>query len=297
MSRCETEGDGTERFPDDAPEDLDDLVSVQDEHEFERLSRDVEGEPYGGATWRSDDEEVCVMNYAACGYWAVEASAREYDDERGWWVTYRKSNGAVDGLDREEAFRLADAYMSGEIGLTEDQGARYAFVGCGAKKREPQLEPGKLVPRTWPAEDLYTSTFFRKKWEYAGLFDDRAILSAEHGILYPSDDVEPYDTTIEDLDESELAALADEVRAEIEEWNHHEEDLQEVAVLAGKRYIEPLRERGAFDVGPEVTFPLQEHDLGGIGEQMGWLTDQVETAAVTDGGCCVEPDIDQEGSR
>lgn len=287
---------GTERFPEDAPEDLDGLVSVQyDEHEFERLHRDVEKEPYGGATWRSDDEEVKVMNYAACGYWAVEASRREFDEERDCWVTYGKSNGAVDGLDREEAFRLADVYMSGEVELTAEQGARYALVGCGAKKREPQLEPGKLVPRTWPAEDLYTSTFFRKKWEYAGLFDDRAILSAEHGTLYPGDEVEPYDTTIEDLGESELAALADEVRAEIEEWDHHEENLQEVAVLAGKRYIEPLRERGAFDVEPEVTFPLQEHDLGGIGEQMGWLTDQVETTAATDGGRCVQAGTDRSG--
>jgi len=112
----------TERFPEDAPEDFGNLVSREyDEHEFHRLHRNVSEESIGGATWRSDDEEVKVMNYAACGYWAVEASRIEYDEEDGHPVIYANSNGAVDGLAREEAFRLADDKMNGEADLANNE--------------------------------------------------------------------------------------------------------------------------------------------------------------------------------
>jgi len=120
MSR-EQSIDETERFPEDAPEDFANLVSREyDEHEFHRLHRNVAGKPIGGATWRSDDEEVKVMNYAAWGYWAVEASRIEHDEDNGHAVIYANSNGAVDGLAREEAFRLADSSMTGEAELANN---------------------------------------------------------------------------------------------------------------------------------------------------------------------------------
>lgn len=75
----------------------------------------------------------------------------------------------------------------------------------------------------------------------------------------------------------------------------------------GKGYVEPLRERGAFDglgnirdghhgIQVEPTFLFEEIDAGGIGEQMAWMSDamsQVEerraeteqsTLVQTDGG-------------
>lgn len=45
-------------------------------------------------------------------------------------------------------------------------------------------------------------------------------------------------------------------------------------------YLEPFQYRDVFSAGiePRGEFPLQEHDLGGIGEQMSWLTEQAAQA-------------------
>jgi hypothetical protein len=71
-------------------------------------------------------------------------------------------------------------------------------------------------------------------------------------------------------------------------WEH---PANELLVLAGQDYVEPLRERGVFEYGiarmtadpnEGFTFPLdvrylfEEIDAGGIGEQMGWLSEAVE---------------------
>jgi len=61
------------------------------------------------------------MNYTACGYWAVEAFRIEYDEENGHPVIYANSNGAVDRLTREEAFRLADDKMNDEAELANNE--------------------------------------------------------------------------------------------------------------------------------------------------------------------------------
>jgi hypothetical protein len=135
--------DGSGRFPDDAPEDLAELTStVYVEHVFHHLHRSAAEEPVGGVTWRSDDEEVKVMNYAASGYWAVEASRREFDEDRDCWVTHGKSNGDVKGLDRREAYQLADEYMAGERELGESE-----------DRRERQQTFGELVTDGGQVED------------------------------------------------------------------------------------------------------------------------------------------------
>jgi len=160
------------------------------------------------------------------------------------------------------------------------------------------------------------------------------ILSAKHGLIPPGEQIAPYETSISDLAESELNDLAKHVYGELSEWIHWDRKPDEIHVLAGKRYIEPLQERGAFDVDtvgrdsvewqdtqtgvftrfstiprwksprthvrqyePAVRFPLQEADLGGIGEQMSWLNEQSTPVAVTDGGHCVEPSASRDGSE
>jgi len=62
-------------------------------------------------------------------------------------------------------------------------------------------------------------------------------------------------------------------------------------VLAGQDYIEPLRERGVFEYGisrmagnvndvhelpVNVRFLFEEIDAGGIGEQMGWMSEAID---------------------
>jgi len=156
-------------------------------------------------------------------------------------------------------------------------GKTLVIVGCGAAKQDSPA----------PARDLYTSTYFQKKREYAEVVGDEwAILSAEHGLVIPDEELEPYETSIDDLGDEELDQLAHEVGMDLIDWVHWEltqysqSEVDRIVVLAGKRYIEPLRSRETFHAGieEEVVFPLQQNDLGGIGEQMGWLKERVEAA-------------------
>lgn len=156
---------------------------------------------------------------------------------------------------------------------------RFVIVGCGAAKQPRELVPGKLRVKRYPLRELYTSTYFQKKREYAETFGDQwAVLSALHGLRHPDEEFEPYDVSIDDLDEAGLDDLAHRVGSVLIEWTHWETaPVEEVVVLAGKKYLDPLRERDAFSAGIEsrVTFPLQQNDLGGIGEQMAWLDERV----------------------
>jgi len=189
-------------------------------------------------------------------------------------------------------------------------GMKYVIVGCGSAKRDRELVPGKLRVKRYPAKDLYTSTYFKKKREYAETVGDQwMILSALHGLIPPGEKIKPYNVSIDDLDDDRLDNLAHRVGMTLIEWVSWEQQknnvVEEIVVLAGRKYVEPLREREAFDAGiePRVTFPLQQNDLGGIGEQMGWLNGRVkaenheQTALVADGGACnnhcVEPGTDQ----
>lgn len=121
--------------------------------------------------------------------------------------------------DRTRLSDLSDIYEQGT----------FVLIGCGAAKRDP-TDPADLRQATigpdeegtfrggsfgetgpaWRAEDLYTSTYFRVKREFAETvtqwlprpYDNGApwaILSAEHHILQPFEPVAPYNTTIDDL--------------------------------------------------------------------------------------------------
>jgi hypothetical protein len=164
-------------------------------------------------------------------------------------------------------------------GQVEDGTERFVIVGCGSAKQPRELEPGKLRVKRYPLRDLYTSTYFQKKREYAETFADQwCILSALHGLRDPSERFEPYDVSIDDLSDDQLDGLAHRIGMVLIEWIEWETTpVEEIVVLAGKKYLDPLRERDTFSAGIEalVTFPLQ-NDLGGIGEQMAWLKERVE---------------------
>ncbi|MFC6785426.1 DUF6884 domain-containing protein [Halobaculum halobium] len=148
---------------------------------------------------------------------------------------------------------------------------KYVLVGCGAAKRDERSA----------ARDLYTSTYFAKKREYAETVGDEwAILSAEHGLVKPDAELDPYETHIDDLDGDALDELAHRVGMELIEWLGVTEPGDEIVVLAGRSYVDPLRDRETFHagIGPSVAFPFEQLDLAGIGEQMSWLDDRVAAA-------------------
>lgn len=83
--------------------------------------------------------------------------------------------------------------------------------GCSKSKNEP----GKPVP----ALDLYSGYFFKiiKKAKREGDFNEKidlCILSAEHGIIDPTDEISWYDRR---MDQNRAAELASDVKAELVE--------------------------------------------------------------------------------
>ena len=171
----------------------------------------------------------------------------------------------------------------------------FVLVGCGAAKAdEPQ-----------PAKDLYTSNYFALKRRFAEAATAWAgehqsstwmVLSAEHGIIPPELEYEPYDTTVDDLDGEELDQWAKFVRSALTSWlnwpfgdgDPRDSPCGRLIVLAGESYIQPLDERDVWQGnvgGPSAyrsrpglpcvpEFPFREGDFGGIGEQMAWLKER-----------------------
>lgn len=153
--------------------------------------------------------------------------------------------------------------MTGSDG--QNAGVGHALVGCGASKRSEACE----------AREMYTSTYFRKKREFAeSLGGHWWILSAEHGAIRPRTEIEPYETHIDDVDADSWARrvyLA--LRADDCKWLGGDETLY---VLAGQKYIDPIR--GVLDdlaeLGVSIEYPFAE--TSGIGEQLATLNEMTE---------------------
>ncbi|ESP86837.1 DUF6884 domain-containing protein [Candidatus Halobonum tyrrellensis] len=142
-----------------------------------------------------------------------------------------------------------------------------ALVGCGSQKRD--LEDEQVVR----IDQLYTSTYFQLKREYAqACCDDYYILSAKFGLVPPAALVaESYDLTVHDLDDDALAAWVARIDNRLTSISAD----ATLVVLAGQAYIDPLRDT-LNDAPPDVFYPFA--DTEGIGEQMGWLSREIETA-------------------
>ena len=163
-------------------------------------------------------------------------------------------------------------------------GSTRVYVGCGAKKQDSEAY----------AYNLYTSSYFQKKREYAELVGDSwSVLSALYGSLWPKSIIPPYDVTIDDYP-LDVEAVENARYATLDEWaedvlagleqaatNHAEREnwdpLDREIMLAGQAYLAPLRDgldALAEEYGFEVVYPFG--DTSGIGEQIGWLTEQIE---------------------
>lgn len=235
------------------------------------------------------------------------------------------------------------------------QAGPLVLIGCGKAKRHPNddhdvkkavIGPNDSVQDSpyadespaWAARDLYTSAYFGKKRNFAETVtewaSDRltpawAILSAEHGIIFPDEIVSRYNTTVDDLgtdpenpeDRVSIDNIANQPRrpdgkvvaTEMDMWAHDvattlsswvksfqpldmadpqsRQGATNLLVLAGQRYLDPLRERGTFTYGSsriyrvsdsksglpiQTRFLFEEIDAGGNGEQMRWLDNAVQ---------------------
>jgi len=151
---------------------------------------------------------------------------------------------------------------------------RLALIGCTKQKRDEAA----------PAGDIYDeSSYFRKRRKYADLYcDDFVVISAKHHVLQPDDEIEPYDLSLSAPASDENGMTADEKR----EWGEETkeqleamdwEDIDEVVVLLGQSYLKWIRD-GFEEVPAMFVYPFAQHN--GIGEQLGWLTDQINNADV-----------------
>jgi hypothetical protein len=154
--------------------------------------------------------------------------------------------------------------------------------------------------------------------------DPWAVLSAEHAVVPCTRNLKYYDTSIDDIGDdpnepddrvknsygrrrpdgqeivTEMDAWSADVASSLCRWvasfrerraEPWENDAQELIVLAGQDYIQPLRDRGVFEYGISrmagnpnegYTFPLkprylfEEIPAGGNGDQMGWMSSAIE---------------------
>lgn len=145
---------------------------------------------------------------------------------------------------------------------------KMALIGCGAAKN-----PGKL-----PAKDKYSSNYFGLKWDYGDVVcDEQRIVSANYGLLEPTDMIHDYDLTIDDLDDQQRSEWIDDVNTAILGAVRNN-DIDEVHVLLGSDYrdalsftFEKLEERGV-----KLVYPFE--GTSGIGEQMSRLKELTQEA-------------------
>jgi hypothetical protein len=146
---------------------------------------------------------------------------------------------------------------------------RFALVGCGSAKHDTPA----------PARELYTSTYFELKRQYAVEHADSwHILSAKHGLVVPDEPIAPYDASLSKRSDSYIgddavATWGERVRTSLETHLTERNPTPAVVVLAGEDYaapLDPLLEQSRFD----VEWPFRQDDLAGIGDQMHWLSEQ-----------------------
>jgi hypothetical protein len=186
-----------------------------------------------------------------------------------------------------------------------------ALMGCSGSKHETD-EP-------IPARDLYARGYWTVKERYGGAADDWRVLSAEHAVLHPDEEIGYYERTPGDLrgvpvDSDACLPTGDRVSDRLDHWAlsvyngltrwlgmHSGIDPRDVDldVCIGKKYRHPLEARGVFDrlrtsADLSVSFPFQEEPeaAGGMGTQMEWMNSEV-TAADSGTDRSVEPGGEQ----
>lgn len=130
------------------------------------------------------------------------------------------------------------------------------FVSCVSKKSSNVREARLIYESSW---FLKTRTLVEAmNWRWF-------ILSAEHGLLEPSTEIQPYDRTLNTMSRPERIRWANQV---IDQFETIQPSPTKITVFAGSRYrefiIPRLEERGV-----EISIPMEGLR---IGEQLRWLS-------------------------
>jgi len=124
----------------------------------------------------------------------------------------------------------------------------------------------KKLDRKSTAENIYISPLFKKNLTYAKSLkpSEIYILSAEHGLLKLTDEIEPYDKTLNNMCSNEIKEWSKKVIIQLKSLTDLKND--EFTFLAGEKYRKFLI--------PElnnVKIPMKGLK---IGKQLQWLTKQ-----------------------
>lgn len=126
----------------------------------------------------------------------------------------------------------------------------------------------KKLDKKSTAENIYISPLFKKNLTYAKSLNPNEIyiLSAEHGLLKLTDEIEPYDKTLNNMRSNEIKEWSKKVISKLSSLTDLKND--EFTFLAGEKYRKYLI--------PElnnVNIPMKGLK---IGKQLQWLTKQIK---------------------
>ena len=134
-------------------------------------------------------------------------------------------------------------------------GRTIALVACAARKQEHPAQ----------AADLYVSDLFRKSRNHAERHAEAwFVLSAKHGLIEPTTEIEPYEMTLSTMRSAERQDWSARVLRQLERVVKRGDT---VIMLAGARYREGI-EPGLRELGANVEVPMAGLR---IGEQLAWL--------------------------
>ena len=138
--------------------------------------------------------------------------------------------------------------------------ADLCLVSCVSEKQD----------RRAPAKELYISGLFKKSRKLVELKGwNWFILSAEHGLVHPHEEIEPYDKTLNNMYKPERKAWANKTITQLE---GHLDGVNSVVIFAGEKYFEFISKE-LDRRGIAVHIPM----IGkGIGERGSWLKEQIE---------------------
>jgi len=135
-----------------------------------------------------------------------------------------------------------------------------AFIGCSSTK----------LSGIHPAGRKYDGDYWVKRATLAFQeYDDVYIISAKFGFVHHLELIDDYDVKLG------REVSVEELRRKCMSQRYRLPDGDEAVILAGEDYVEaatPALEAEGFSVTPL----FQSKDIGGIGYQIGWLTDRME---------------------
>ena len=133
------------------------------------------------------------------------------------------------------------------------------FIGCVKQKKNYKTQ----------AQDLYDSVFFEKCLNFAKSYNPKNIyiLSAKYGLLNLTDEIEPYECTLNNMSIKEQKNWAEKV---LNQMKQHDIDFTEETVwLCGNNYRKYLLQN--FQ---KYSCPLEGL---GIGKQLKFMTDKLNS--------------------